>query len=145
VNEGDALGRPPGVEQRSLLIGGPQRANRSLCAKSVLKEIAMKTFIIATMLTAGVLLQPQTATVGRCGQIDNKATISANNTLYNTASTVLEKAEMQSLQGAGILDCYGWVDENGDRHGMCCVNLWLFRLCGDVNVSAVDRLLSSLI
>jgi hypothetical protein len=28
VNEGDTLGRPPGVEPRPLLVGGPQRANR---------------------------------------------------------------------------------------------------------------------
>ena len=28
VNEGEAPGRPPGVEPRSLLAGGPQRANR---------------------------------------------------------------------------------------------------------------------
>jgi hypothetical protein len=105
----------------------------------------MKTFIIATVLSVGILLRPQVAPMENAGQVNLKATSSLITSDQKIGSTILEKGEMQSLHGAGILECYSWVDLEGDKHGMCCVNFWLFRLCGDVNVSEVQRLISSII
>jgi hypothetical protein len=105
----------------------------------------MKTLIIAAILSVGILLRPQVAPMENSGEVNPKATNSVVVSNQKIIASVLEKSEMQSLRGAGILECYSWVDLQGDKHGMCCVNLWLFRLCGDVNVSEVERLISSII
>jgi hypothetical protein len=142
VSEGKAPGRPPGVEPRSLLAGGPQRANRQLCAIIALKEIAMKTFIIVTILSVGVLLRPEMAPTVNSDQKSTVVTIVNTN---HASPTMLGGAEMRAIQGAGFLECAYYYDVDGDAHQMCCINFWLFKLCGDVNVSAAQRLIMSLI
>lgn len=105
----------------------------------------MKTLIIATILSAGVFLRPSLAPVENSGQDDQKmTTTSVANATCATLQT-LSTQEMQSVRGSGILECYNWRDQNNDLHGMCCVNLWLFRICLDVNVSDIERFINNLI
>jgi hypothetical protein len=110
-----------------------------------LKEIVMKTLIIATILFVGMLLRPQTVPVGSNGEDISVVTSSGVVSANNATIEALRVDEMESARGAGIFECAGWVDQNGDKHGMCCLNLWLFRLCAEVNISDIERLVSSLL
>jgi hypothetical protein len=105
----------------------------------------MKTLIIATILSVGVLLRPQTAPV-EINRDDNQ-TVTMTGVVHATSATLqtLSTQEMLSARGAGLLECYGWRDQNNDSHAMCCVNLWLFRICFDVNVSDIERAINSLL
>jgi hypothetical protein len=141
VNEGKAPGRPPGVEPRSLLAGGPQRANRQLCATCVLKEIAMKTFIIVTILSVGVLLRPEMAPT--TGDIQTYNQTMCIGTLHQAQrlAVVLTGTEMMGLQGGAVAECHQEKGTNGDTYASCCIDFWLFRLCFEVNLSAIERLI----
>lgn len=105
----------------------------------------MKTFIIATILSAGVLLRPALAPSGNKVLTDENTTSSFLSVTGNANANPLLKTEMETLQGGGIVECAGYIDTDGDRHEMCCLNLWIFRVCGDLNMSACQRLVSSLL
>jgi hypothetical protein len=104
----------------------------------------MKTFIIATMLTAGVLLQPQAAPMEHNGQPSATTTVATTVGENQTNARTIETTELASIRGGEAAACYTWYDENLDKHGMCCLNLWLFKVCLDVNESEIDRFLSSI-
>ena len=104
----------------------------------------MKTFIIATILSVGVLLRPQMAPGGNNAEITYATTVTSPSGIHGAAPRLLERGEAASIQGGGIAECYSYYDANYDEHGICCLNLWLFRLCVDVNVSDVGRFISSL-
>jgi hypothetical protein len=108
-----------------------------------LKEIAMKTIIIATLLSVGVLLRPEMAPTGSDIKINDVAAIATPAGSYYAVPRILERSESESIQGGGFMFCYKWYDENLDEHGVCCLNFWIFRLCFDVNVSEAERLISS--
>ena len=144
VNEGKAPGRPPGVEPRSSLAGGPQRAIRPLYVTIVLKELAMKTFIIATILSVGVLLRPEMAPNINCLDVKYAATTTVSIGVQTVVPRVMERAETMSIHGGGIAECVEYYDGNNDEHQLCCLNLWFFKLCFDVNLSEVKRFISSL-
>lgn len=104
----------------------------------------MKTFIIATILSVGVLLRPQMAPTGNNVEISYTTTVTSVASVHGAAPRLLERGETASIQGGGVVECYSYYDANYDEHGTCCLNLWFFRLCFDVNVSEVGRLISSL-
>jgi hypothetical protein len=140
VSDGKAPGRPPGVEPRSLSAGGPQRANRQLCATVVLKEIVMKTFIVVTILSVGVLLRPEMAPSGDSMQGQNYQVVAEATTQTQPAPSALNNAEMSGIQG-GLAECHEELGTNGDIYVSCCLDFWLFRLCFEVNWSAITRVL----
>jgi hypothetical protein len=105
----------------------------------------MKTLIIATILSAGVLLRPPMAPMETNCQGNQKAIAAKLASTTSGALQTLSTQEMQSTRGAGILECYNWTDQNKDSHAMCCVNLWLFKICLDVNVSDIERVINSVI
>ena len=138
VNEGQAPGRPPGVAPRSLLAGGPQRANRQRYNQFVLKELAMKTFIIATVLCVGVLLRPQVAPSG-VNQQENPKTEKAGVVVENeNVAQPLPVEQLAGVCGAGIFDCT-WLIEDGIVYGRCCVGFWIFKVCGYIEVGPLPK------
>ena len=56
-------------------------------------------------------------------------------------SQQLSAREMETAVGGDITGCWSYVDGNGDEHGICCADLWLFTICFGVNLSAIERLL----
>ena len=105
----------------------------------------MKTFIIATILSVGVLLRPETATNVNGATIYSKEISTEIVEQFHPNEQPLTTDEMQSLKGAGIIECASYLDVDGDYHEMCCLNLWLFKICGDINLSAAERLIRSLL
>jgi hypothetical protein len=101
----------------------------------------MKTFIIAVILTVGIFVQPQIAPPGDRGQVTANAQAAASINVDRVDSRVLASAEMQALQGAGVLECHEELSSSGDWYVSCCADLWLFRLCVEVNWSAIQRVL----
>jgi hypothetical protein len=106
-----------------------------------LKEIAMKTFMIATILSVGVLLRPDVAPPS--GKMQDHNQIAAIGTTTQTQQTgnSLSVVEMRGAQGSGLFQCTTVLDASGDVYQSCCLNLWLFRICAEVNWSAITRLL----
>ena len=133
MDEGKAPGRPPGVEPRSSLAGGPQRANRQLYATLVLKEIAMKTFIIATILTVGVSLRPQAPPTAGNVEPTLKSVDLVSVAATQESPRQLVDHQMKEMIGSGLLDCQ-WLIEDGRVYGRCCIGLWIFRICGYIDV-----------
>jgi hypothetical protein len=100
----------------------------------------MKTFILAAVLSVGVLLRPEMAPVTSDSQPGNQTPpIGAISQAQPTASS-LGAMEMSRLQGGGIVECHQSQDVGGDVYVSCCINLWLVRLCAEVNWSAVERI-----
>jgi ABC-type cobalamin transport system ATPase subunit len=96
----------------------------------------MKTFIIATILCAGVLLQPQMVQ-GTNAQIDNTAvTVAAGS---QTAPQPLDKTTLNAAVG-GMISCFGEIGENGTSvYQTCCANFWIIRICVSVYLGEVSR------
>jgi hypothetical protein len=100
----------------------------------------MKTFIIATILSVGVLLRPQMAPASSDKQIHDQITTIGTTNRSQPAERALNDLEMKGAHGAGLAQCSHVLDASGDIYVSCCINLWLFRLCAEVNWSAVERL-----
>jgi hypothetical protein len=100
-----------------------------------LKEIVMKTFIIATILSAGVLLRPEMAPGGNKAQTDNAAvTVAAQS---QTAQQPLDKTALNAAIG-GVISCYGEIDKNRTSvYYTCCINLWLIKICASVYLGEI--------
>jgi hypothetical protein len=109
-----------------------------------LKEIAMKTFIIATILSVGVLLRPGMVPAAHDTRFSDNEATAVGLKEFHTSANILLAGDLEELRGAGIIDCYEYFDGDFDLHQMCCLNLWLFKICGDINISAVQRLVGSL-
>ena len=101
----------------------------------------MKTFIIVTILSVGVLLRPEMAPATGDIQIHNQ--IAPVGTTYQTQplAKALADTEMMGAQGGAIAECHEEKAASGDLYVSCCANFWLFRLCFEVNWSAIERLL----
>jgi hypothetical protein len=101
----------------------------------------MKTFIIASILTVGVLLQPKMAPTGYNIQSDSATTIAAieNQALPQT----LPDTEMNAIVGVGAT-CSGEIDKNGTSvYYTCCASLWIFRVCVSVYLGEVPAPLTA--
>lgn len=62
-----------------------------------------------------------------------------------SGSQQLSGQEMSAaVGGENLTGCWGYIDALGDKHGICCVDLWLFKICVDVNASELERLLQAL-
>ena len=90
---------------------------------------------IAVQPAASPLDQP---TVGATEQI---AAVGAS-----PSSEQLSIQEMTSaVGGENLTGCWQYADLGGDDHAICCLDLWLFSICVDVNLSAVGRAVSDLL
>jgi hypothetical protein len=95
----------------------------------------MKTFIIATLLSVGVLLRPGVAPVVHITQTDNATVTVADQS--QTAPRPLDKTELETAVG-GVLSCFGEIDKNGTSvYYTCCINLWIIKLCGSVYLGEI--------
>lgn len=104
----------------------------------------MKTIIITALLSIVVFVRPELAPKGGDAQVDDGTRVATNAVAFSTAPRILDEGETASMRGGGIGECYSYYDANYDEHGICCLSLWLFRLCVDVNVSEVERFISSI-
>jgi len=95
----------------------------------------MKTFIIATILSVGVLLRPQMVPHGNKAQIDNVPVTVA--TQSQTDVQPLDKADMNAVIG-GKFSCFGEIDSNGTSvYQTCCLSFWIIRVCVSVYLGEV--------
>ena len=95
----------------------------------------MKTFIIATLLTAGVLVRPGMAPVVDNTQTGDAAVMVAHQS--QTASQPLDKTELMAVVG-GVLSCSGEIDKNGTSvYYTCCINLWLIKICASIYLGEI--------
>ena len=102
----------------------------------------MKTFIIATILSAGVLLRPEMAPTGN--YVQDQYTIAVAETTHQAQpfAKALTDAQMMGAEGGGALvECHQVKGTNGDTYANCCIDVWFFRLCFEVNLSAIERLI----
>ena len=101
----------------------------------------MKTFIIATILSVGVLLRPEMAPSTGDIQTYNQITCVGRLHQAQPLARVLTGTEMVGVQGGGLVECHQEKGSNGDTYGSCCIDFWFFRLCFEVDLSAIERLL----
>lgn len=102
----------------------------------------MKTFIIATILSVGVLLRPEMAPIGNSAQTDNTVVTVAAQT--QTAPQPLDKTSLKTAIG-GDLSCFGEIDKNGTSvYQTCCLKLWIFRICVSVYLGEIPSPLTLL-
>jgi hypothetical protein len=101
----------------------------------------MKTFIIATLLVVGVSLRPQMAPTADNMRIHSQATSIGASNQIQAAVRVLNNPEMETARGGSLFECNQIQYANGDIYVSCCVNLWLIRLCVEVNWSEIQRVL----
>ncbi|MCX6145353.1 MAG: hypothetical protein NTZ35_19275 [Ignavibacteriales bacterium] len=101
----------------------------------------MKTFIVATLIVVGISLRPQTLPTLSDKQAHGQITTIGATNQYQAVARVLDDLEMKAAHGSGLFQCTTVLDASGDIYQSCCVNLWLFRLCAEVNWSAIQRLL----
>ena len=95
----------------------------------------MKTIIIATILSVGVLLRPEIAPSGNKAQIDNAAVTVA--TQSHAALQPLDKTDLNAVIGGGI-SCFGEIDDNGTSvYYTCCGSIWFIRICVSVYLGEV--------
>jgi hypothetical protein len=100
-----------------------------------LKEIAMKTFIIATILSVGVLLRPEMAPTGNKAQLDNAVVTVAMQS--QTTQHPLDRTDMNAVVG-GKVSCSGEIDANGTSvFYTCCASLWIIRVCVSVYLGEI--------
>jgi hypothetical protein len=98
----------------------------------------MKAFMIIALLAAAILLRPQmTSTTDIVAANDGT-------TLAHAQTRHLTPEEMGSTIGAGIVECGDYYDLDGDYHVTCCVNVWIFKICGDVNFGPAQRFINSI-
>src|SRR5512141_3105200 len=91
----------------------------------------MKTLIIATIISLGVLARPQTAPVGTGGQPCVGATE------VRTENKGLNEADMKNA-GRGGISCFGEIDKNGTSvYYPCCRGVWIFRVCASVYLGEI--------
>jgi hypothetical protein len=103
----------------------------------------MKTYIITAILVFGALLRPQSAPTTDQGVASDRsiAVVSVDQT--QTTPRALNASEMNTVVGGNLSGCYQYKGADGDTYGICCIDLWIFAVCASVNLSAVDRLVSS--
>jgi hypothetical protein len=91
----------------------------------------MKTFIIATMLTAGVLLQPATVPTGSAEHQMEAVTATS------IQSQALDNTNLNAIIGQG-LNCSGEIDRNGTSvYYTCCASIWIIRVCVSIYVGEI--------
>jgi hypothetical protein len=93
----------------------------------------MKTFIIATILSAGVLLRPQMAPTVNNQQPTLKSVDIVSVTALQESARQLADQKMNEVIGNGIFDCE-WLIEDGVVYGRCCVGFWIFKICAYIEV-----------
>jgi len=101
----------------------------------------MKTFIIATILSVGVLLRPEMAPTVNDMQCHKEITAVGAEYLAQPTATTLSHMDMERAQGSGVFECHQELSASGYIYVSCCLDLWFFRLCFEVNWSAVAALL----
>jgi len=141
VSEGEVPGRPPGAELE--LIVDRRAAASSENNQILLKELAMKTYIITAILVLGALLRPQSAPTTDQGLAPNGSVAVVSVGQTQTTPQALSTAEMNAVVGGNMSGCYEYKGPDGDTYGTCCLDLWFVSLCVTVNESAVARLVSS--
>ncbi len=143
MNNGEAPGRPPGTDPK-FIVDGWAAASIMITLNSE-KEKAMKTAIVVVFLALTLLLGPQPIVTGDIPASANDQV--ALNVAAQSQSTTqpLNQAEMGAAVGGGLLGCASGKDASGDTHEICCFSLWIFSVCIDVNISAVERIIDSFI
>jgi hypothetical protein len=138
---GNTPGRPPGAK---LQVANCRRAAAgSKSQKCHLKEIAMKHLIIAATVSLGLIAQSSEVSIDR--QTNQEQSIAAIASNPQSDLQQLSAQEMTAtIGGENITGCWEYIDIDGDKHAVCCVDLWIFSVCFGVNVSAVERLINSL-
>jgi hypothetical protein len=121
-------------------VDGPQRAVNS--ANCHLKEAVMKHLIITATVCLGLVVQSAGPGVNPAPQTNNGQSIASTLMSAQSNSQQLSATEMETLVGGDASGCWEYVDENNDRHGICCVDLWIITVCVGVNLSAIERLLT---
>lgn len=138
VNKGEAPGRPLGARPE-FIVGRRAAAGSKITFNVLLKEIAMKTSIITALFVVGLLLQ--LAILPTIGNSSAATTTSQHRATLQTPTA----AEMNAAVGAGLTGCFQVKAANGDVYETCCVDLWLFAICASVNITAIERLVSSVL
>jgi hypothetical protein len=136
---GEAPGRPPGVNPR--VVEGGRAAAGSKSTKCHWKELAMKHLIITAIVLVGLVAQSSVVSIDQ--QTSNNQVLAAAGPSPVSASQQLSAQEMQAaVGGENLSGCYSYSDLAGDNHFVCCLDLWFITICGGINVSAFERLLS---
>ena len=138
---GNSPGRPPGAKPQ--VANGGWAAAGSKSQKYYLKEIAMKHLIIAAIVSLGLIAESSEVSIDR--QTNQEQSIAAIASSPQSDAQQLSTQEMTAaVGGENITGCWEYIDIDGDKHAVCCVDLWIFSVCFGVNVSAVERLINSL-
>jgi len=93
----------------------------------------MKTFIIVTILSVGVLLRPEMAPTVDNLQPTLKSIDMVSVTAPQESPRQLADQQMSEVIGSGLFNCE-WLIEDGRVYGRCCVGFWIFKICGYVDV-----------
>lgn len=100
----------------------------------------MKHLIIAAIVCLGLVAQSSVVAVDQ--PLDNGLAISAIGSSPTNGSQQLTAQEMKTtVGGENSSGCWDYTDIDGDRHIVCCVDLWIITICAGVNVSAIERAL----
>lgn len=101
----------------------------------------MKRIMIVAALFLLVTTQTALISVDCDKPTDDGRATGALTTDSRDAARQLGVDETKVLVGGDVSGCWTYVDEAGDTHGVCCLDLWIITLCAGVNVSAIERAL----
>ena len=104
----------------------------------------MKHLIITAIVSLGLVAQSGIVSVDQ--QANTGQAIAAVGSGAGGGSQQLSAQETRSaIGGENLTGCWGYLDLLGDMHEICCLDVWIFKICIDLNVSAAERLIKSLI
>ena len=100
----------------------------------------MKHLIIAAIVCLGLVAQSSLVTLDH--QTGGGQAIASTGSSPEGNSQQLNSQEMGTTVGGDVFtSCLSYVDDDGDTHYVCCVDLWIITICAGVNWSAIERVL----
>jgi hypothetical protein len=100
----------------------------------------MKHLIIAAIVCFGLIVQPSGVAIDR--PLDNGPAITTTGSVASGGTQELSNQEMKTTVGGdNLTGCWDYTAPDGDKHTICCLDLWIFTVCFGVNWSAIERAL----
>ena len=100
----------------------------------------MKHLIIAAIVFVGLVAQSSVVNIDH--QTGVGQALAATGSSPESNSYQLNTQEMRTTVGGETsTSCWQYIDDDGDTHYVCCVDLWIITICAGVNWSAIERVL----
>ena len=100
----------------------------------------MKHLIITAIVSLGLVAQSGTVSIEQ--QTHNGQAVAVVGSSPGDGSQQLSAQETRNaIGGENLTGCWAYMDAEGDIRGICCLDLWIIRICVDVNLSELKEFL----